>query len=256
MKLILYPFITMLFSYISCHTSKDKNLPTKLRVITVITNFPAIRSNDGKLINITDSFKIFYYKDMVLYQLFPKKQIINTTVDKAGKVIDQKIIRSEIDFSNFIYKQNDSVGLYYDSINSPPQKLPIDSFITSKKFINFNFYDKKNDSLIESINNETLVEKYIPKIKFDQSYGDTTILYYSKRFKDIAYSLSKDLDSLKKSKLFKVQIKYNSQYYKGYNFKFPQREFLFEIQESNKVNSIDIIRFFEQFEKVHATTKL
>lgn len=64
--------------------------------------------------------------------------------------------------------------------------------------------------------------------------------------KGIDYSFSKELDSIKKQKIFKVKILYNEQFYKGYNFKFPKRQYLFEMKEMPKDNLNSMGSLFEK----------
>src|SRR4030095_5053398 len=194
-----------------------------IKGIKIVYNLPILKL-DGELLNITDSFSVFYFKDLVLYKI-PYKLILENS--KAIESI-------EVRFNYFIYRKNSEFGYYYDTLKLIKEKrFSVDSFLTLKAFRGFNFYDRKNDSIVgrRILLNGDIVESYLPRIRYDQSYGDTTFLYYTDRFKGVDYSFSKELDSVKNLKVFKVRIAYASQFYTGYQFKFPKREYLFEMKE-------------------------
>lgn len=222
----------------SCFLSPSQK--HSVQKINLIYKLPILKEN-GELINVKDSLEIYYYNKQFLIQIPYIYSLENS----------KEILKKETRFNYFFYLKDSDSGFYFDSHKGvQPKKLPVDSFMITKTFKNINFYDQNNDSLlltIKSLTNETLLEKYVPKKKFDQSYPDTIYLYYSKKFNNIdLYSFSKTLDSSRKMKLFKVEMKYNSQFYEGYKFKFPQREFFFQLKESQK-SGREIIDLFKTF---------
>ena len=66
------------------------------------------------------------------------------------------------------------------------------------------------------------------------------------KIKDIDYSFCRELDTLKDKKLYKIRLQYNSQYYKEFSFKVPERAFLFEMNEVTFDGSKDVIALFEK----------
>jgi hypothetical protein len=229
----------------SCFVSPFKN--HRVHKITLIYNIPILHT-DGVLKNYSDSLEIYHYDQQFLIQIPYTYALENAT----------EILKKETRFSYFFYLEDSTSGFYFDKQGvAEPKKLSVDSFLAMKTFKNFNFFDQNNDSLIQTIKsaNKTVIEKYIPKKKPDQSYPDTTYLYYNKKFNDLdLYRFSKLLDSTKRMKLFKVEMKYNSQFYDGYSFKFPEREFLFHLKESKKPNR-EIIGLFKTLkEKISSNT--
>jgi len=209
--------------------------------IKVLYNVPILKLN-GELLNITDSFFVFYFKDFILYKT-PYKHVVEnlTTIESV-----------EVKFKYFVHEKNGSFGFYYDSSKVLKDiKFSVDSFLKLKAFKGFNFYDRVNDSLIRKIQiNAEAIEIYVPKVKYDQSYGDTTYIYYGPKLKDIEYSFSKELDSTKAPlKAYKVRIVYNSQFYTGYDFRFPRREYFFELREVDARGITQINSLFYQFEQ-------
>ena len=231
----------MIFSFflITCSlkTSSKIETPSKIKFIY---NIPIVKLN-GELVNISDSLSIFYLNDDILYKFPFIKALENAT----------SITNQEIKFKYFLYRKGQPYGYYYDSINTNSfRKLAVDSLLAIKAFVGNKFYDKANDSLVEVRRNEekfSLIEKYVSKVKLDQSYPDTTIIYYKKNLKNIDYTFSKELDSIKKLKICQIRIVYNSQFYKGYSFKLPQREFRFELKDEFVEDSKSLINFFIRF---------
>lgn len=237
----------MVFSvlFIMCSSENIKNEKKILR-IDLRYNIPIVKLN-GELQNVTDSFSIFYYDSIILYK-FP----YTYSIENANTIEKQ-----EKRFKYFIYQNHKPYGYYYDSINAKSyRKMNVDSLLSAKAFASNNFYDKNNDSLIEVIksrSNYSLIEKYISKKKPDQSYADTTIFYFTDKFKDLELSFSKELENIKNLKIFKVRILYNAHYDKVYNIKLPNREIAFELREKPFINSDEILAFFKSFEKKFIT---
>jgi hypothetical protein len=212
-----------------------------IKGIKVAYNIPILKL-DGELLNVTDSFFVFYFKNFILYRTTYKRTWENLT----------RIESIEVKFHHFVHERNSDFGFYYDSLKQIlPKKIPVDSFLKLKAFKGFNFYDNVNDSLIQKVNlpNGGIVETYLPRVRYDQSYGDTTYLYYTPKLKDVEYSFSKELDTSRNLKVYKVRIVYNSQFYTGYSFKFPRREYLFELGAFEVKDADQIPYLFEQFER-------
>lgn len=218
-----------------------------IKGIKVTYNVPILKV-DGQLLNVTDSFFVFYFENFVLYK----------TTYKRTWESQMRIERVEVRYHYFIYERNSRFGFYYDSVNRIlPEKNPVDSFLKLKAFKGFNYYDNVNDSLIQKVNlpNGQILETYLPRVRYDQSYGDTTYIYYTPKLTDVEYSFSKELDSSRNLKVYKVRIVYNSQFYSGYLFKFPRREYLFELSDYEEKDLDQIRNLFQQFEQYVSTKK-
>ncbi len=63
----------------------------------------------------------------------------------------------------------------------------------------------------------------------------------------IKFSFSPILDSIKKSKLFKVKLVFNKTYSSKYSITMPQRELIYEFQKKQIENNQQIIDFFQRF---------
>ena len=65
--------------------------------------------------------------------------------------------------------------------------------------------------------------------------------------KNVEYSFSKKLDSLKHMKLFRIRFLIKEKYSPTYKLTLPKREFLFEIKEVAVDNPKEILDLFEKF---------
>ena len=110
------------------------------------------------------------------------------------------------------------------------------------------FYNSNDSLLCVSRKDSQVTERYIPKIKTDDSFADSSILIYSARQSGgFSYSLAPKLDSLKKMKLTKVIFIYNSkaQSTKGF-YEIPRREYVFEIRDTKEKLPDCISHFFSR----------
>lgn len=208
------------------------------RKTMLLFQFPIV-TLDGELRNISDSLIIYDHGDKIIYGLPYTYTLEN----------DTSIILQESRYNYLAYKRGAHYGYYFDSakaINS--FKVPVDSTLKARRFNIVKLYNGYNDSLIEQIKSNdqfALIQKYITKTKPDQSYPDTCIFYYTNGLKDFEYSLSPELEQLHKLKVCKVRLIYNSQFYKDYSFKFPSREFRFELKEIKDLIEKDIVTIFD-----------
>ncbi len=226
--------------YCSCSTIKD-NYTDNVTKIYLTFNMPVVKL-DGELINVEDSLCIYYYKNYVLYQLPNHFSLEN----------ENKVILQEIRYNYFIYRKNDKYGYEFNSLNdSVGEKRVVDSLLSKKAFFNTNFYDKKTDSLIKILQYSkanTLLYIYVPKVKYDETYGDTLLLYFTKKLKNVDYTFSKELDSSTNLKLYEIKLLYNKGYSTTYNITLPKREFRFAINELSVNNPQEVKSFCERYE--------
>ena len=207
--------------------------------------------DNGAFIHVEDSFIVSYYQDLILYQAPYTYEVTSPTV--KNDTIEEKIISSEIRHKYFLYKANSPTGCKYDSLNALSNRFfSVDSFLAAKAFAKSKFYDKANDTLIEATTDQktkVFTEKYIPRARYDETYPDSTYMYFSDhQLENVAFSFSKYLDSVKNKKLLKVIFIHNPiPKAKGKSlFDVPRRELIFEMKETQLTNSIEIIDFFER----------
>lgn len=225
---------------ISCFKTANSS---KVKKIDFFTSLPIV-SKSGELSKMEHTVSVYWYNDYMFYEV--SSYFI--------KSMDNEITSQDTIYKYFIFKQNEKTGFWYDSLKSDKisKIFSVDSFYLDNTALKgLKIYDKENDSLISKVQNKNYVleEKYISKIKPDETYCDTTIFYYSKQLKNINYSFSKELDSLNKSKIFKVRLVYNKGKSNQYGIVMPQRELLFEFKEANVTNEKAIIDFVNRHER-------
>lgn len=220
---------------------------SSIRKVVIDFNLPII-DNTGNLLNFTDSLCIFYERDLSLYKF----------VLIEDNFINNVFTKQVIKYQYFGFKKNEDDGIFYDSLNVKQfRHFSVDSILKTRAFKNMNLYDSKNDVLVkkQQQSNGQIIEKYICKERKGFSYPDTTFIYYSDKLKDIEYSLSKELDSLKGVKVQKIIALYNAQQYAGMPVKFPERRLSFEMKEVPITNLEEMKSLFERLKEDYKALK-
>ncbi len=247
-KFTLHAFMAMVLFLSYCSAIK-KNSNQPLKTITIVANYDFVMVDNGSFIHVEDSFIVSYYQDLILYHVPYTYEVTKPTV--RNDTIEEKIISSEIRYKYFIYKAGRSTGYKYDSLNALSNRLfSVDSFLAAKAFAKSKFYDNENDTLIEATTDQktkVFAEKYIPRVKYDETYPDSSYMYFNDhKLKNIEFTFSKYLDSVKNKKLFKVIFIHNPIPKGKCLFEVPRRNLIFEMKETQLKKSTEIIDFFER----------
>lgn len=244
MASLLFIFIFL----ISCRSTSQQNRVNK---ICFYRNIPLVSTQDGVLQNVFDSAAIYNYNDYILYE----QPALYT------KFYNNKLIKDTVYNQYFIFSKKDSFGYWFDSLTAKKEFniMSLDSFYFTHSFLNdMKLYQKNNDRKLSSDtlkNGIEVVETYIPKAKIDDSYPDTSIFYFSENLKNIPYSFSKELDSIKQSKIYRTQLIYNEMKSNKYALTIPRREFLFEFKEAEAFDEKKIIEFINRYQKIQQNLK-
>lgn len=217
---------------------------------------PMADTETGEINTLIDSCLMYYKDDLIMLRIPYSFTQYNQTKQKSDTtfIVEGPNDFEEIRFKNFIYEKNSFKGLCYDSISVKKNTVfNVDSLLKKKTFNSAKFYDRSNDVLIEHKQDRKtglVFEKYIPKVKFDESYNDTTYFIFDPKFKLTNYSLSKEADNLKKMKLVAVKLSYNPKLGTVNNpVPIPKRTFSFKIRELKMNNKREISDLFERFKK-------
>ena len=217
------------------------------RKVVIDFNLPMI-DNTGNLLNVTDSLCIFYERDLSLH----KFSVVEDNF--VNNIFTKQVIK----YQYFGVQKNEENGIFYDSLNvKQSRNFSVDSVLTTRAFKKMKLYDGKNRILVERLKQDDgqIIEKYVCKEKRDYSYPDTTFVYYSDKLKDIEYSFSRELDSLKGMKVQKMVMLYNAQQYAGMPVKFPERRLSFEMNEVPITNLEEIKSLFERLKEDYKAIK-
>lgn len=240
-------FILVCISF-QCKTVEKKGLhPLQFYAVLPIID------NTGHLdTTFTRSVDIVRYNNIVLLNIAYRPMTFETISETAEEVVNRLVFLDDTAYEYFIYKKGEPKGYEYYSLDSPAQREQfVDTFYNNTLFATMVFYDPKTDSLVSSqrIDKNRLEEKYIPKIKYDASYPDTTVFLFDKRLQGVDYTLSKKLDSLRKMKLVKVVSIFNHHFNFQGKDSLVREEMVFGIRPSTIKNEKEVINFMKKFEE-------
>ena len=244
-------------SFFSCITSKRKTTGQEITAIQLKSSMP-IPSGDTELITTDLTLQVYYYQDLSLYQIPIIRTYSKTMLDKEGDVKSSELVKAEIIYKYFIAKKDSPIGVMYDTLNTNrEQRMPVDSFLKINTLTSLSTFLKftkaqNNDSLVNVIQlskNET-VEKYVPKVKYDQTYNDSTLLYFKKGLSSINFSFSPEMDSLRNAKLVKVRLIFNHNDAGSDKFSKAAKEVLFSMETLSVTNKEEIMALFTKLERL------
>lgn len=224
------------------------NRISNISAIELVYSIPSQNPITGAQISIVDSIDIYYKGSDVLVREGYVYTSYNQNAMKNGVFVMSED-KSSIDlrerkYNYYLYSKGSAKGLRYDSLNiARPSQFDVDSLINKRLFGKLKLYDASNDVLVrtEKKSDGSIIDVYIPKTKFDETYNDTTYFVFNPNFKDVAYSLSKDADSLKKMKMVEARL--------IYNVGNPKKQFLFRLKDLVIDNPKEIEKLFDRFKK-------
>lgn len=250
--------VVLVAIFLNCQQSKRIN-KSNLVGINLLVDWEFIDGETARIFHFKTDVDLIYYDSLVMlreritYLGLGKRETYER--NDTGFNIQELVRDSTNEISRvlfFIYKPRDTSGLKYDSLGAKTGvSFNVDSLIKDKIVRNDVFYIP-NDSLVETVNHVegySMLKKYVPKIKYDDSYADSSYLYFSDKLRDIKHSFSPLLDSIEKMKLCKVIFVYNSIPKGKYDKDMPRRQMLFEIKKIDIDEPEKIIALFEQFKR-------
>jgi len=248
--LICLALLFLIFS--KCKTISNDTI----QAVQFYHTLPFVKNN-GQVYLQNDSVNIYYYKNLIFFRK-PYQNLQRVQQRDQQEHVFDTLVNGTIGYKYFLYKQNNLWGLTFDSLSILTGKVHrVDSFLTTTVFGNVKFYNNSNDSLIdiEEMETETVLEKHIPKIKYDRSYPDSIYFFLDKKLVHLKYVLSGELDSVRQSKLFKIVSIYNSFYDTLHKLQMPRREFVFGIKQIKIDNKKEILSFLVDFDKANLQTQ-
>jgi hypothetical protein len=221
---------------------KERNI----KGIKISQVFPYM-SNEGKLINYdTPSVKIYYYKNYTLYHL----------VYHFDSSVNSKLLLSEDRYHNVVYMNGEDYAYDYDEHKYPyKRKVSIDSIFNLEWVFRIQVYSIFTNStaiLISSDkdnNSGILREVYKIRGNVDTSLSSTCYLEFSNKSRDVNFSLSKELDSIKKMSLFKIRNINNPRYFKQAGIYIDRVETSYLLEEIKVPEDKRILYYFKMYEK-------
>jgi len=236
-------------SFCSLPVAKRSNSTAAIRFLSSV---PYIDDN-GKVLQFETSIDIAQQGEFFLLRI-PSISIKNRYPPQNATDSKEIVTHSvNLVYNYFAFKNGVPLGIWYDSLNSEKGRfLSVDSIKSL-----CNFYDcenvisqgKDNDSLVYELGNKhKLVEKYVPKKKYDESYPDTMELKYINKYILPDFSLSRECDSISKMKLVNVRMIYNENTKSAFEpFRTQKREIHFSIAELTLAPHNDIDSVIQRF---------
>jgi hypothetical protein len=237
-------FIIILCSLTCCGNCIFKTSEITCEKVTQV--FPNL-SSTGKLTGYdTSSVHIYYYKNLILYNL---SYHFDSTVN-------DKLLLSEKRFHYILYEKGNSYGYDFDEHKTQyKRKISMDSVFKIEWIAVTRLYPLfvTNIAILLSSNRNkdsgTLHEQYLIKAKDDTTVLAKCSLGFTNKLQHVRYSLSKELDSIKKMKLNMVRIKNHTQYFKEYNFTLDTYELAYDLESVPVFNQNKIMSYFNMYKK-------
>ncbi len=240
------------------HQRIQKTIPDEKNITTV--DFSSILSTtdgNGKTVNIIDEKESIYFCDsMVMYQI-PVYATVSWGIaeDTTTRGSDSGLPAS---FNYVVFREKeDSIGFSYTSMAGPIRDTVSKNSFLSNGFRNcggkFMQTNKFNRLIRSQKNRDSILEVYIPSVKVNDSFSDTTYLYYRKDLNDIKFDLVSELDSLKKMKLYKVLAIFNGNPQSTDPAYRHPRQLRLEVDKKKVSNQELIASLFKRFEKDYLT---
>lgn len=231
---------------------KDQN-KNELSAIELTSVLSAV-DNNGETINIIDDKETVYsYGSLRMYQLPVYSYIASG--DRIQDPLDSATeSTSPVEFNYVVFKEGlDSVAFLYSSLTGGIKDTLLVSSFLSNGFRNFGEkYRQTNkfDVLFSSQKHEdNISEKYVPRAKLNDSFSDTTYLYFRKDYNDVKFSLVPELDSAKEMKLFKVLVLFKGNQKNNDPLYQKDRLLRLEIQKKVIKDPESIRALFKRFEE-------
>jgi hypothetical protein len=266
MRLIFYLAGINLLSFSQCNSFKQNSLQENPKVVALrlYSQLP-VGFNSTQVINWNDSLDLYLYKDIVVYRIFGVNVTNLMGFNKTADTIVPKQTHTEVSSTFYGAKKGYRAGYYFNPLNAgQPRMISIDSMrLKHSAYFGFNklylLAVGPTNTMVESINlgNGDLLEKYIPKVKLDQSYADTSLFYYTNNegVKALNFSLSRDADSLKGMKLYKFMAIYNGDPNSPDEYGKYSKTVTIEFKQILVQNEEEIMNIIEKTDKCYRINK-
>jgi hypothetical protein len=240
MKYIFYLFLSPALLCLGCRSQRPH-----LETIKVTEAYPIIQPKGNVTGYDTASVTIYYYKDLKLYHL-------EYGFDSVANGV---LLKSETRRHYLLHREGDSVGYDFDDHKSLQKiKVPMDSVYKLEWIFNTNLQLHFNNNFSELISSQgsresgILKEEYSFRDKEDSSKTGIASFEYSGKLKDIKFSLSPQLDSLKKMKLVKLRGFTNARYFEKERIHVDKLEVTYLLERVKPGNEKMIMEIFKEID--------
>jgi|GEM_PF-2979243 len=234
----------------SCR-AKSPDSYSEMLGLQIVTDLPLMSFDT--VVQYPDTI-FFFQKDSALIFKIPVKLFeseIYTSPD--GTVKRDSLFQIGTRYEYYSYFRNNKYGWRFDSLGAEKGAVfSVDSLLARQTVTNFDaIYEKKmgNDSLVEESGSKrsgVYVEKYVPRVKKDETYGDGTIMTYSASLNKYHFTLSPFLREKKGLNLKSFKLVYNGASESSIRSYSIPRHLLFEMNELPRIKYDDIEAIYKK----------
>lgn len=232
-----------------------------VKALQLYTSLP-VQNVEGKLVYYENRSILYESRVFRIYEVPVTHNVSQTFLDTEGETVADTLIRSDVKFRYFIFRAGESTGIWYDSSSAQTgRRQSVDSFLAGSTIRNFSrFYERKwsNDSLLYSSwsnDSSQLTETYIPKVRKNDTFSDTTIMYFRRSLDSFSFSLFRHLDSLKRIKLAGLVIKYNGKPGCAETYSCKKRELAFDVQVIPAQRAVEVDSLIQRYKRNYLFNK-
>lgn len=252
MQLILVvTCLIFLASFSNCGATKDSAKQDTIKAIKINYSLPLLAA-DSTVFQDDQIDVIYYYKDIIIHEVRTVYDSVVLETDQNGKDVERSV-KWEIRHKYFVYKQNETYGYKYDSLNAMEgEKKTVKAFNGGRvitQLDSLGILTLQKDSLVERVKRgNTVLEKYIPRNKRTIAFSDSTFLYFTTDplLRSSNFALSKSADNIRKMKLYKLKMVYNDNPNTTDIYGKQARYFSFEFDTIKVKNKEAIIKLAER----------
>jgi hypothetical protein len=181
------------------------------------------------------------YNNVIIYE-FPHNNITHT---------NGVVLTNDITYDYFVFSKADKYGFMLDSLNDNfTKKLLVDSVLTEYALQSLDI-DTFSTFIMSSDNVPVDNYNIIKKTKLNDAAIDSAYFYYNKNLKGLNYSLSHKLDSINKSKLFKVELIIKKDTLSNIVDRNKYRMITYEIKKCTINNKPDLAFIYRRFREMN-----
>ena len=232
----------MLINFLNCSLLvKDKS---NMVAINFYYSWPTPKDN-GEIFELNDTTMILYYDDYTL-----NKKSITNYIETEDSF---EIIKT---YYYLLNKVGERVFYKFDSLTqNAGKKCDYDSVMKYNFFSTFKFFTQESKDLFEEKQNTKtgiIMEKYVPDIKKDSTYPDTSVFYFSKKFPPVKFTFDSLVEAKRKMKLTKIDFLFNKQFDKFKQVTKPSKHLSFGIMkyDLSKEEQQVYLDFFKKYERL------
>jgi hypothetical protein len=242
--------ISLVFFFCCIASSAQKE---KLKCFCYISTFP-ILGIDGTVQNeVRDTINFYSYKGMLMFKL----PYHFTFVDNS----DSNNNTQSIQYDYFIYNNNEENGYLFR-----PNPMFNDGWFSLDSILRVRDFYENSDSFYYGImhfqpilisssgkpGKGQITQKYSLAWKQDTTVTGSAVFDFDNKKNDIPFSLSPELDSITKSKLVNLTVRYNSRLIKESNIRLSEFSYTRKLYEQKCSNSNMVLLYFDRFKKLRA----